>query len=265
ARDVVGLLGDLLDELGADLLVRIVEFDLLGDGDAVVGDGGGAPGLLEHDVASLGAEGHLDGIGELVHTLLEAAPGFLVVRDELGHFGISPVWCVSTRPTCPRRTKPHAAFMSRGAGSLTGPECMWSGSGEPLPDQAPAPRAAPPGGVVTLDRRVPDHHKHSGPESANSSRSEGGRSALALLAAFVAAFVAGLGDRDEGDAGLVLVALAHLIDADLLGEPPGAVRVVLVAIEHDGLLLDVVGGGDAHVLPSLTLEVVAPGSGHAVD
>src|SRR5699024_5513477 len=126
ARDVVGLLGDLLDELGADLLVRIVEFDLLGDGDAVVGDGGGAPGLLEHDVASLGAEGHLDGIGELVHTLLEAAPGFLVVRDELGHCGISPVWCVSTRPTCPRRTKPHAACMSRGAGSLTGPECMWS-------------------------------------------------------------------------------------------------------------------------------------------
>src|SRR5690625_2166150 len=134
-------------------------------------------------------------------------------------------------------------------------------SGEPFPDQAPAPRAAPPGGVVTLDRRVPDHHKHSGPESANSSRSEGGRSALALLAAFVA----GLGDRDEGDAGLVLVALAHFVDADLLGEPPGAVRVVLVAIEHDGLLLDVVGGGDAHVLPSLTLEVVAPGSGHAVD
>src|SRR5690625_6136054 len=42
-------------------------------------------------------------------------------------------------------------------------------------------------------------------------------------------------DRDEGDAGLVLVALAHLVDADLLGEPPGAVRVVLVAIEHDGL------------------------------
>src|SRR5690625_6089279 len=72
-------------------------------------------------------------------------------------------------------------------------------------------------------------------------------------------------DRDEGDAGLVLVALAHLVDADLLGEPPGAVRVVLVAIERDGLLLDVVGGGDAHVLPSLTLEVVAPGSGHAVD
>jgi hypothetical protein len=30
--DVVGLLGDLLDELGADLLVRVLELDLLGDG-----------------------------------------------------------------------------------------------------------------------------------------------------------------------------------------------------------------------------------------
>src|SRR5699024_12214745 len=98
----------------------------------------------------------------------------------------------------------------------------------------------------------------------NSSQSEGGRSALALLAAFVAAFVAGLGDRDEGDAGLVLVALAHLVDADLLGEPPGAVRVVLVALEHDGLLLDVVGGSYAHVLPSLPLGVVPPASGQAV-
>src|SRR5699024_4087444 len=43
ARDVVGLLGDLHHQLGADLLVGIVEFDLLGDRHAVVGDGGGAP------------------------------------------------------------------------------------------------------------------------------------------------------------------------------------------------------------------------------
>ena len=63
--DVVGLLGDLLDELGADLLVRVLELDLLGDGDTVVGDRGGAPLLLEHDVAALRAEGHLDGVGEM--------------------------------------------------------------------------------------------------------------------------------------------------------------------------------------------------------
>src|SRR5215207_9084765 len=69
--DVIGLLGDLLDELGADLLVRVVELDLLGDRDAVVRDGGGAPLLLEDDVAAPWTEGHLDGVGEGVHAPLE--------------------------------------------------------------------------------------------------------------------------------------------------------------------------------------------------
>lgn len=83
--DVVRLLGDFLDQLGADLLVRVLELDLLGDGDTIVGDRGGAPLLLEDDVAALGAERHLDGVRELVHAALEAAPRLLVERDDLGH------------------------------------------------------------------------------------------------------------------------------------------------------------------------------------
>ena len=85
--DVVGLLGDLLDELGADLLVGVLELDLLGDGDTVVGDGGGAPLLLQDDVAALGAERDLDGVGEGVHAPLEAAAGLLVESNDLGHIG----------------------------------------------------------------------------------------------------------------------------------------------------------------------------------
>ena len=73
--DVVGLGGDLLHELGAHVLERVVELDLAGDGHAVVGDGGGAELLLEHHVAALGAEGDLDGVGELVDAGLEAAAG----------------------------------------------------------------------------------------------------------------------------------------------------------------------------------------------
>src|SRR5690606_31803422 len=94
--------------------------------DAVVGDGGRAPGLLEHDVAPLGAEGDLDGVGELVHTALETAPGLLVVRDELGHCGISPVWCGVHPTLCPRRTRADTEFMSHGIDPLTGPECSRS-------------------------------------------------------------------------------------------------------------------------------------------
>lgn len=85
AGDVVRLLGDFLDQLGADLLVRVLELDLLGDGNTIVGDRGRAPLLLEDDVAALGAKGDLDGVGELVHPALETAPCLLVERDDLGH------------------------------------------------------------------------------------------------------------------------------------------------------------------------------------
>ena len=83
--DVVGLLGDLLDQLGADALERVLEVDVLGDGHTVVGDGGGAPLLVQDDVAALRAEGDADCVGELVHAALEGPAGLLVERDELGH------------------------------------------------------------------------------------------------------------------------------------------------------------------------------------
>ena len=94
--DVVGLLGHLLDQLGPDLLVGVLELDLLGDRDAVVGDGGGAPLLVQHDVAALRAEGDPDGVGQLVHPGLERPPGLLVEGDQLGHAGRFLRW--STGP-----------------------------------------------------------------------------------------------------------------------------------------------------------------------
>src|SRR6202035_4676336 len=81
--NVVGLLRYFLDQLGTDLLPRVLELDLLGDGHTIVGDRGCAPLLLENHVPALGAEGYLHGVGELVHTALEAAPGVLVKRDHL--------------------------------------------------------------------------------------------------------------------------------------------------------------------------------------
>ena len=114
AGDVIGLLGDFLDQLCADLLVGIVQLDLLGDGDAVIGDGGGAPLLLEHDIAALGAEGDLDRVCEGVHAPLEAAASLFVEFDELCH-GVSGILpssrggapescCLVRQEQCPRRT-----------------------------------------------------------------------------------------------------------------------------------------------------------------
>ena len=80
AGDVGGLRSDLADHLRAHVLERVLELDLLGDGDAVLGDRRGAELLLDDDVAALGAERHLDGVGELVDAVEDALARFLAVR-----------------------------------------------------------------------------------------------------------------------------------------------------------------------------------------
>src|SRR6202034_4800110 len=72
---VVGLLRHFLDQLGTDLLERVLEVDLLGDGDTIVGDRRGAPLLVEHHVAAFGAEGDTYGVRQLVPAGFEPAPG----------------------------------------------------------------------------------------------------------------------------------------------------------------------------------------------
>ena len=56
AGDVVGLGRDLLEELRAHVLERVLELDVASDRDAVVGDRRRAELLVEHDVAALGAD-----------------------------------------------------------------------------------------------------------------------------------------------------------------------------------------------------------------
>ncbi len=83
--DVVGLGGDLLGELGAHVLERVAQLDLLGDRDAVVDDGGRAVLAVEDDAAAAGAEGDLEGVGEDVDAGLEGAARLFVENDLLSH------------------------------------------------------------------------------------------------------------------------------------------------------------------------------------
>ena len=83
--DVVGLGGDFLGELGAEVLVRVLELHLLGDGHTVVGDGGRAPLLVDDDVAAARAKRHLHGVGEPVDATLKVAAGVLVELQDFGH------------------------------------------------------------------------------------------------------------------------------------------------------------------------------------
>ena len=71
AGEVGGLGRDFLHHLRAHVLERIRELDLLGDGDAVLGDGRRAELLVDDDVPALGAEGDLHRLGELVDAALE--------------------------------------------------------------------------------------------------------------------------------------------------------------------------------------------------
>jgi hypothetical protein len=78
---VGGLGSDLSDHLGAHVLERILQLDLLGDGHAVLGDRRGPELLLDDDVAALGAECHLDGVGELVDAVEDALPRLFAIDD----------------------------------------------------------------------------------------------------------------------------------------------------------------------------------------
>src|SRR6202034_4357224 len=126
ARDVVGLLRYFLDKLRTDLLPRVLELDLLGDGHTIVGDRGGSPLLLEHHVPALRAEGYLHGVGELVHTALEAAPGVLVKRDHLRcHRLQSSVAYARIEPTPATDGSPRGSpFLPRKGASSPDPAIM---------------------------------------------------------------------------------------------------------------------------------------------
>ena len=82
AGDFVGLAGGFLDELGAEVFVGVVQFDVFGDGHAVLGHFGRAPALVEHRVAAAGAERAADRPGELADAGQKRLAA-VIVKDHL--------------------------------------------------------------------------------------------------------------------------------------------------------------------------------------
>src|SRR5687768_2842714 len=78
AGDVGGLGGDFLHHLRAHVLEFVLELDLLGDRDAVLGDGRGAERALEHDVAALGPQRDFHGVGQDVESVDHPGAGAFV-------------------------------------------------------------------------------------------------------------------------------------------------------------------------------------------
>ena len=83
--DIVRLGSDLAGELSADVLERVLQLDVFGDGDAVVSDRWGAEFLLQDDVATLRAKGDLYGVGEGIDTGLHSVARGLIEQKLFGH------------------------------------------------------------------------------------------------------------------------------------------------------------------------------------
>ena len=84
-----GLTGHLAHHFGAHVLEFIGELDLLGDRHSILGDGGGAEGLLDDDVAPLGAQGHGYGIAQGDHAAQNGLARWLVEGDLFGWHKLS--------------------------------------------------------------------------------------------------------------------------------------------------------------------------------
>mmetsp|Transcript_74499 Transcript_74499/g.120220 ORF Transcript_74499/g.120220 Transcript_74499/m.120220 type:complete len:204 (-) Transcript_74499:64-675(-) len=81
ARHVAGLRGNLLDERGADVLHLVPELDGPRHCDAVLGHLWRAIGLLDEDVAPLGAERHGHRIGQAIGALEHRSAGCRAMSD----------------------------------------------------------------------------------------------------------------------------------------------------------------------------------------
>ena len=91
AGDVVRRRRDLAHELCALVLEDVLDLDLAGDRDAVVRDRRRAELLVEHDVAALRAERHLDRVGQDVDATLKRAACILAELELLvSHVCLSP-------------------------------------------------------------------------------------------------------------------------------------------------------------------------------
>ena len=85
AGDVGSLGRHFAHHLRAHVLLRVLQFDFLGYGDAVLGDGRRTEFLFDDHVAALGAEGDLHGVGQKVDAAENRLPRLFSVYDLLCH------------------------------------------------------------------------------------------------------------------------------------------------------------------------------------
>ena len=86
AGGVLGFGGHLLHQLGTEVLKGILEFDFLGDGDAVIDDVGSAELFLDHHVAALRPDRDLHRFRQRIDAPFERIARFIGKANQLGHW-----------------------------------------------------------------------------------------------------------------------------------------------------------------------------------
>ncbi len=89
---VGGFRSHLAHHLRSHVFERILKFNLLGHRHSVFGDGGSAKLFLQHDIAALGAQGDLHGVGQLIHTAQDGLPRMIRINDLFCHLVSSLSW-----------------------------------------------------------------------------------------------------------------------------------------------------------------------------
>jgi len=87
--NIGSLRGNFADHLGARVLEGLFEFDFLGNGDAVLGDGRRTEFLFNNNVAALGAESDFHSVSESVDAAENCLTGLFSVNNLLSHCFIS--------------------------------------------------------------------------------------------------------------------------------------------------------------------------------
>ena len=100
AGHVIGLAGGFLHKLRTEVLERVFEVDVFGDGDTVLRDLRRAPALVEHGVAATGAERALHRPGELGNASEQRLTGLIVEHHLFGHEKLLQRLTSSNKKTC---------------------------------------------------------------------------------------------------------------------------------------------------------------------
>ena len=85
ACDVIRLRRDFFHELSAHVFKGIFQFDLTGNGYAVVDDVRSAEFLVQNNIAAFRAEGNLDSVRQLIYAAEQCRAGFFIVQYFLSH------------------------------------------------------------------------------------------------------------------------------------------------------------------------------------